>query len=266
MARSTSRPETDVVTSAFQATASGARSRRWLVTFVVLPALVGWAGLWWMGTAPAGRYFQHSTLASDQSTAPLVLVGWVVMIAAMMLPTTAPLLAVFRRVVEARPDTDRLVAALVGGYLAIWTLVGGVAIVGDTVLHVVFRAAGSNESSDPWIAAGVLALAGVYQFTRLKKRCVTACRSPFTFVSRHWRGNDPRWDAFRLGVAHGWFCVGCCWTLMLTMFAVGMGNLGWMLLLATVMAVEKNVARASWLGPVVGVALLVGAVVVPLRS
>ncbi len=249
------------MSTAFQSPTPGATSRRWLYTLVILPAVVAWMVLWWFGSSPSGRYFQHEELATNKSSAPLVLIGWVVMITAMMLPSTAPLLAVFRRVVGARPDPNRLVVAVIAGYGAVWTLVGGIAILGDSIIHLLVDASSTTSVADRWIAPAVLALAGVYQFTPLKRRCVTSCQSPFVFVSRHWRGNDPRWDAFRLGVAHGWFCVGCCWTIMLTMFAVGMGNLGWMLLLGAVMGVEKNVASARWLGPTVGVGLLVGAAV-----
>ena len=106
------------------------------------------------------------------------------------------------------------------------------------------------------VAAGVFVVAGVYQFTPLKKRCLTSCRSPFTFIAQRWRGGNDGWNALVLGVDHGWFCVGCCWSLMLLMFAVGMTNVGFMMLIGLVMAVEKNVARAAPLGPVLGVVLL----------
>lgn len=185
---------------------------------------------------------------------PLVLLGWVVMTAAMMLPTTAPLVGVFRRVVGARPHPRRLVALLIAGYAVVWTLVGCMAIVADAVLHTLLPE--PAPGARPWVMVVVLAAAGAYQFTPLKRRCLTSCRSPFLFVSQHWRGASASWESFQLGAAHGWFCVGCCWTLMLVMFAVGMGSLGWMLLLAAVMAVEKNVARATFLSPVLGVALL----------
>lgn len=180
------------------------------------------------------------------------------MTAAMMLPTTAPLVSVFRTVVGARPRGHWLVGLLIAGYAAVWTLVGCLAIVADAVLHALLPE--PARGARPWVMVVVLAAAGVYQFTPLKRRCLTSCRSPFLFVSQRWRGASATWESFQLGAAHGWFCVGCCWTLMLVMFAVGMGSLGWMLLMAAVMAVEKNVARASFLSPVLGLALLVTAV------
>lgn len=244
------------MTSAFQQQ-RGAPQRRWLIAFVVLPAVIAWALLYWIGSSPSGRFFRHDDLANSQAVLPLVLVGWVVMIAAMMLPTTAPLLAVFRKVVSSRPEQHRLVGLVIAGYGAIWTMVGSFAILLDDLLHAIFSTPAPGEVS--WLMVTVLAGAGVYQFTPLKKRCLTSCRSPFVFVSRHWHGGNANWEAFLLGVAHGWYCVGCCWTLMMVMFALGMGNFGWMVAIAAVMAVEKNVAKAAWLGPVIGVVLLAGA-------
>ena len=241
------------MTSAFQEQ-RGEHGRRTVAALVLAPALLGWALLWWMDTSPSGRWFRHDDLATSQTYLPLVLVGWVVMTAAMMLPTTAPLVAVFRRVVGGRPRPARLVAVLILGYVAVWTVVGAGAILLDDVLHALAEPPADGQTS--WVMVGVLAAAGVYQFTPLKRRCLTSCRSPFVFVSRHWHGRAPGWEAFRLGVAHGWYCVGCCWTLMLVMFALGMGSWGWMLLLAAVMAAEKNIRGARWLSPVVGIALL----------
>ena len=105
----------------------------------------------------------------------------------------------------------------------------------------------SAAAESPWLGgyswvlgAGVLAFAGAFQFSALKYRCLERCRSTFGFVSSHWHGRRPRLEALRLGIDHGAFCVGCCWALMLVMFVVGMGNAGWMLALAALMAVEKN--------------------------
>lgn len=237
--------------TAFQAP-SGA-PRRWVVAAIVAPSLLAWALLWWAGASPSRRWFEHDHLAGGATAVPLVLLGWVVMTAAMMLPTTAPLVGTFRTVVGARPHHRRLIGLLIAGYIVVWTLVGCFAIVADAVLHAVLPSPAEGER--PWVMVVVLVLAGTYQFTPLKRKCLTSCRSPFLFVSQHWRGASASWESFQMGVSHGWFCVGCCWTLMVVMFAVGMGSLGWMLLLAALMAVEKNVARAAFLSPVLGVAL-----------
>jgi predicted metal-binding membrane protein len=103
----------------------------------------------------------------------------------------------------------------------------------------------------------------VYQFTSLKYRCLDKCRSPVSFVLGHWRGRHERRQALWLGMHHGVFCLGCCWSLMLLMFAVGLGNLAWMFALAVVMAVEKNAPWGRRLtAPLGAVLLLVAAVLV----
>jgi predicted metal-binding membrane protein len=98
--------------------------------------------------------------------------------------------------------------------------------------------------------------AGLYQFTPLKHQCLEKCRSPLNFVMQHWHGGRGEQEAFRLGIHHGLFCIGCCWSLMLLMFVVGVGNLAWMLALATVMTVEKNVAWGRRLSTPLGAALI----------
>jgi predicted metal-binding membrane protein len=114
-----------------------------------------------------------------------------------------------------------------------------------------------------WIAAAlVLAGAGLFQFSRLKYRCLDKCRTPFSFLSRHWRGPTPRRSSLRLGLHHGLFCVGCCWAIMLLMFVVGTGSVGWMLALGAVMALEKNTPWGRHLSYPLGGVLLAAAGVV----
>src|SRR2546422_5962401 len=91
--------------------------------------------------------------------------------------------------------------------------------------------------------------------------CLDKCRSPMSFISGHWHGGNARAEAFGLGVSHGLFCVGCCWSLMLLMFAVGMGSLGWMLVLGATMAVEKNLSWGRRLSAPLGAVLLGGGLV-----
>ena len=115
----------------------------------------------------------------------------------------------------------------------------------------------------PWFAANgwvvgtaVVGAAGLFQFSSLKYRCLDRCRTPYGFVIERWRGSTPSRDALRIGFDHRVFCVGCCWALMLLMFVVGMGNIGWMLALGAVMAAEKNLPGGRRLSAPLGVALL----------
>src|SRR5262249_13928240 len=109
----------------------------------------------------------------------------------------------------------------------------------------------------PWAAASALLfLAGLFQFTPLKYRCLDKCRSPLSFVISRWQGRQEQWQAFRLGLDHGIFCVGCCWALMLLMFITSVGSLLWMLVLAVLMGVEKNAPWGRRLSMPLGIALL----------
>jgi predicted metal-binding membrane protein len=119
----------------------------------------------------------------------------------------------------------------------------------------------------PWLAAhpqliigGTLLAAGLWQFSPLRDRCLDECRSPFGFVVNRWRGVAIRRESFLMGVAHGLFCVGCCWSLMLVMFGVGLGSLSAMLGLGALTAVEKNLPWGRRLTRPVGLLLVLAAV------
>jgi predicted metal-binding membrane protein len=220
--------------------------------------VLAWLALFLWELSPHGRYLDHGkwtelgvgawlcrAVPAGAVIVPALLyaLGWVLMIAAMMLPTTMPLLRIFARVTEARPNRATLLALVIAGYLLVWLAFGLAAHVVDYGLHAL--AAGL-----PWlhlngwlVGATVLAMAGVFQFSRLKYACLDKCRTPFSFVNEHWRGPMALRQSFRLGLHHGLFCVGCCWAIMLLMFVVGTGSVGWMLALGAIMAVEKN---ASW--------------------
>jgi predicted metal-binding membrane protein len=106
------------------------------------------------------------------------------------------------------------------------------------------------------VGAATLALAGLFQFSALKYRCLMECRMPFAFVARHWRGENAAREALLLGAHHGLYCVGCCWALMLVMLVVGLGSVGWMLLLGALMAAEKNLPWGRRLSAPLGLVLL----------
>jgi predicted metal-binding membrane protein len=145
---------------------------------------------------------------------------------------------------------------LITGYLGIWTLFGFMVLIGDWGLHQAIEEIAWLEANVWALGAATLVVAGLYQFTPLKYHCLDKCRSPLSFIMGHWRGSHEQTQAFRLGVRHGIFCIGCCWSLMLLMFVVGMANIGWMLVLGTVMAVEKNMPWGRRLSAPLGAALL----------
>jgi predicted metal-binding membrane protein len=236
--------------------------RPFLAVATALVALM-WLSLWWWGQSPSGRFLSHEELehangvAGGYATLVLLFVaGWTLMTIAMMLPTSLPLVALFYAFLRARADRVRLTVVLVVGYVAVWTGFGIAVHVGDLNVHELVHRVGWLETNAWVIGAGTVLLAGAYQFAPLKYRCLEKCRSPLSFVLGHWHGGRGVSEAFRLGVHHGLYCLGCCWSLMLLMFAVGVGNLGWMLALGAVMAVEKNVPWGRRLSAPLGVLLL----------
>ena len=250
---------------------SASRHRRVFLPLLAALCALAWAALAAWTLSPYGRYLGHGdwsaaapiallcrALPGGSVIVPLALygAGWILMIGAMMLPTALPLFDAFGRVVAQRPDRGRLLALLGLGYMAAW---GGFGVLAHG-LHELLLAGATRAPTLAWnswlIGAATIAIAGAFQFSRLKYRCLEKCRTPLSFVIEHWRGRQQAWQAFALGAHHGLFCVGCCWALMLLMFAVGAGSLGWMLVLAALMAIEKNVAWGRRISAPLGAALL----------
>jgi predicted metal-binding membrane protein len=244
------------------------RERRWIVTSVGLVTLAAWLMLWLADGSSYGFLHGHDAMdnASHGEVAgglamPLFVAGWTVMCVAMMLPTSLPVLHMFHAIVRPRPDRWLLVGLVIVGYVATWVLFGVAVYFARVVLGLGLDALPERVETARLGGPLLLLLAGAFQFTSLKDRCLDRCRSPLGFVLRHWRERHPFRQASRLGVDSGLFCVGCCWALMLLMFAVGSGSLGWMLVLAAVMAVEKNLPWGKRISIPVGLTLIVWGVV-----
>lgn len=164
---------------------------------------------------------------------------WVVMMTAMMLPSAAPLVLLYRiagpggRAAHALP--------VVAGYLVTWASFGALVYAAQQVLVTVFDVTSAWVDARPYAGAGILAVAGVYQFTSLKKACLLNCRSPLDFLIRRWRGSGV-FGALRLGADHGAYCVGCCWALMAVLVGAGSMSLLWMVLIALLVFMEKVMA------------------------
>jgi predicted metal-binding membrane protein len=169
---------------------------------------------------------------------PVFVLAWQMMVAAMMLPSTIPMVRIFGAATAGVPQRARTMTAFLGAYAAVWTLFGALAFLGDDVVHHIV-------DSTPWLAAhpyviggSVLLLAGGFQFSDLKERCLSQCRHPGAFLMKHYRTRGEG-AAFAFGWKHGAFCLGCCWALMLLMFAVGVAHLWWMAALTALMVYEK---------------------------
>lgn len=194
------------------------------------------------------------------------LVLWIVMMAAMMLPSVAPVASMYLTVMRSRGSgaTAARVVALVGGYLLAWSAFGVVAF-------GISRALGKLEPMDAsmapsglavWSAAVALAAAGLYQFTPLKERCLRHCRSPLGFLL-HFGNYSGRLRDVRVGTYHGGYCVGCCWSLMLVLVAVGVMNMAWMAGLTALVFLEKVWRSGRLLGRAVGGAMILGGLLLP---
>jgi predicted metal-binding membrane protein len=176
---------------------------------------------------------------SDMDAGPWTALGalgwflgvWVVMMAAMMLPSVAPTVALYSRMTRAR--SPLLPLAFTGGYLVVWGAVGALAF-------GVVRIAGDALAWDRagrWVAGVTLLAAAAYELTPLKTVCLRKCRSPLGFLLGAWR--EGRAGAVRMGAKHGGWCVGCCWALMASLFALGVMSLAWMGFVAGLIAAEK---------------------------
>jgi predicted metal-binding membrane protein len=182
------------------------------------------------------------------------------MIVAMMLPTSVPLVSTFAALVRRRQRRPVLVGLLLVGYLGIWTAFGIAAWLADRVVHAGVESVPLLAERPQLIIAATLLAAGLWQFSPLRDRCLDECRSPLGFVLNRWRGVSERREALLMGVAHGAFCIGCCWSLMLVMFGVGVGSLPAMLAVGALTAIEKNLPVGRRLTRPIGVALLLMAV------
>ncbi len=168
--------------------------------------------------------------------------AWVVMMAAMMFPSIAPMVVMQARIEEGKRRHGRDAQAgtttlFVSGYLLTWTaagLIGYAIFAAGRSLSLGFL---SWDTGGPYFAGAVIVAAGIYQLTPLKDACLRRCRSPMMFLLTAWRPG--RSGALRRGMEHGGWCVGCCWGLMAALFALGVMSIGWMVLVAALIAIEK---------------------------
>jgi predicted metal-binding membrane protein len=186
------------------------------------------------------------TATWDTAHVLLLWAMWGVMMTGMMLPTALPLVRLAGR--AAPHQTARAAAseayALASGYVAVWAIfsVGTTAL--QWTLGRLFIITPMMEAATPRASGVFLLLAGAYQWTPVKQACLSTCQSPFDFVARRWRSGT--WGAFRLGAEHGAYCVGCCWALMLLLFAGGVMNLWTIAALTLFVGFEKLVPLGVW--------------------
>lgn len=179
---------------------------------------------------------------------------WQVMIVAMMVPASMSTFTLLIGATRAQSGALKAGGAFYAGYAAMWTGFALLAFAGDTAVHHAVDASPWLEAHAFLIGATTLAGAGAYQFSSMKRRCLTACHNPGALFARSYRvGSGPAW---RVGARHGLASVGCCWGLMLIMFGLGVGGLGWMAALTGAMVIEESFPRYGWTRFALGSALL----------
>lgn len=230
------------------------------ILLLVLASLVtlAWIVLWYPDESAQGNLFHLHTITDQPSTGIFFLAGWLLMTVAMMLPTTFPLITLFNRMIIRKPYAGFLLVSLISGYLLSWLTVGIVAL-GLLWGIEQFQHNSSFIQSNTWSIL-LLLLAGTFQFSSLKYTCLDKCRSPFGFIHKYWHGRNGLTESFRIGLYHGLFCVGCCWALMLLMFAVNTAGLVWMLFLTLFMTVEKNFSWGRFFSMPLGAVLIISGI------
>ncbi|HWU52302.1 MAG TPA: DUF2182 domain-containing protein [Tahibacter sp.] len=200
----------------------------------------------------------------------LMIAMWWTMMVAMMTPSAAPTILLYARVqrqAQAQGQltaTGKSTAAFVAGYFFVWLVFS----IAATVLHAWLESAGIVPASTMgsqvrWLSAAILILTGLYQLSPLKNTCLSHCRAPAQFLSRHWRSGFR--GAFRLGLLHGGYCIGCCWMLMALLFVGGVMNLVWIAALSLLVLAEKVLAAGRWVGYCAGIVLVAWGALILLR-
>jgi predicted metal-binding membrane protein len=209
---------------------AAARTRLGLIAL-----LFALAGIAWWFTLDRMRGMDQGP-GTDLGTLGWFVGVWVVMMAAMMLPSVAPTVALYSRMAQSRAPVAPLV--FTAGYLLTWTAAGLLAF---GISHLGRSAVGDQLSwngAGRWVAGAILITAAVYELTPLKDACLGKCRSPLGYLIGAWR--DGHGGALQMGARHGLWCLGCCWALMAALFALGVMSIAWMAFVAALIAVEKT--------------------------
>jgi predicted metal-binding membrane protein len=232
------------------------RGRNLLLGILLLLAAAAWIVLIRQATMASDAAMGQNALTMGLN-APLFLLIWIVMMVAMMFPTAAPMILMFTTISAGKRQRGQPFVPtwiFVSAYLLVWTLVGGLA-------YLLALAAGRLAAMSPWLLShaaqlggGVLILAGAYQLSPLKHTCLAKCRTPLQFVLSSWR--DGKSGAFRMGVIHGLYCLGCCWLLFVILFPLGVMNVAAMAVLTALIFAEKSLPAGRHISQVAAVILI----------
>jgi predicted metal-binding membrane protein len=241
---------------------NGFRTQTSILAMVLAWAFGAWSYLFYQHSQTASQPMSSMWMPPSEALAwtfidfALVYSMWAVMMAAMMLPSAIPMILAFARVCQQKNKaTYKLTGLFALAYLGIWLLFSIALTLLQWQMHGLAWLSPMMDSQNSMSAAGILFLAGFYQFTPIKNACLMHCKTPLGFLLNEWQ--DGAGGAFRMGLKHGAFCVGCCWAQMLIMFAVGVMNLLGMALITLLVVLEKTVPlHAKFICHGVGVAFI----------
>jgi predicted metal-binding membrane protein len=235
-----------------------------ILTGIVLITALAWAYLLYLdrqmsASMDYAKQMAAMGMSADQpwtlGTAFFNFAMWTVMMIGMMAGSAAPMLLLFAGAQAGRSERRLPSAALLFGlgYFIVWTGFSALATLAQWTLHQAAMLSPAMKTSSPRIGGLILIAAGVYQLTPWKIACLQHCRTPLGFLMTHWRGG--RVGAIRMGIAHGAYCLGCCWALMSVLFAVGVMNLVWVAALTICVLLEKIGPAGAVIARVAGAAI-----------
>lgn len=228
--------------------------------------IIGWTFLLWSLAhmhSPLTMSMMPMKSAWTLSEAAAVWLMWAIMMAAMMLPSATPMIVTHQSLAE-REDGKTSVTSLlfIGAYVFAWSAFSAAAAAIQWLFQYLAVMSRMLVITDGWLAAALLMLAGVYQFTPLKDACLAKCRTPMGFLLTDWRPG--KMGAFRMGLKHGTYCIGCCWALMAVLFVFGVMNLAAIVVLTTGVAAEKLLPNPKVVSSCLGAILICWGLLLPL--
>ena len=236
------------------------RQRNLILALLLVLAVAAWASLIWQA-AMADAPMMGLTMGLGAS---LFITIWVVMMVAMMFPTAAPMILMFARVQTGKRERGQVFVptwVFVSAYMIVWALFGVLAYVIAVSMEVLAEQSMWLMDNAARLGGGVFILAGLYQLSRLKRACLSKCRTPLDFILGSWR--DGYGGAFRMGIEHGLYCLGCCWLLFVILFPLGMMNVAAMAVITLLIFAEKSLPVGQRVSQIVAVVLIgYGALVV----
>jgi predicted metal-binding membrane protein len=231
----------------------------------LLVSLISVSAVMWFILKDQADMMMMPLMTYDPLAFSLFIAVWTAGMAAMMFPAISPMVLLYNKLITGNVGTvvkersyPLKIALFVGSYLAVWALVGAVMLLTWSVLTENFLM-GIERNQFEIVYGIILLIAGAYQFSPLKTKCLGYCESPMSFFTRRWRRGTV--GAIKMGTYHGLYCLGCCWPYFLLMLALGWMNLAWMALFAGVIFGEKIWRRGIWVARVAGTGFIIFALI-----